>query len=99
MKPGTVLHPGDRVLIVDKWQDNDHNHCGKMDHWLGQVMTVRGTTLHGSIIMEEDAGEFPASQHSGWFWRKSMIECVVETEEEPDISDVDGESMLDMLDM
>lgn len=61
--------PGDKVVIVDKWgPDCLQNYEGKMDHWLGQVMTIK--TDKGYYRMVEDAEE---NDGNGWFWNNSCI--------------------------
>lgn len=89
------LQIGDRVKIVDQWVEPHYeNPDGKMDHWLGQVMTVKefnsdddGNGL--SVSMVEDQGEW---FRSGWSWYPWMFECL-----EPDVSSYDGLSELSSL--
>lgn len=67
-----TLKPGDKVVIVSEWEDpvgGCQNHKGKMDRWLGQVMTI--SSINGSIAcMTEDKGE---RDGSGWSWAPSLI--------------------------
>lgn len=68
---------GDKVRIVDHRTDNMH-HFGKMDKWLGKVMTIRECLLSG-YWMEEDYGE---NIGFGWMWDDSMISGLAEPERE-----------------
>lgn len=74
---------GDMVRIVDHRTDNMH-HFGKMDKWLGKVMTIMGIErdLHGfhGYWMVEDCGE---NKGHGWLWVDSMIAGLAEPEREP----------------
>lgn len=72
---------GDRVLIVPQWPVGaGQNSDGFMDHWLGQVMTIREVyvnRLHPYYRMEEDKGEHAGH---GWFWYPKMIYCALPRE-------------------
>lgn len=61
---------GDKVRIVSKKRGDSWNVSGKMDKWLGKVMTIRETRGRNYKMME-DEGEFCGD---GWFWYDSMIE-------------------------
>lgn len=69
---------GDKVRIVDHRTDS-MNPFGKMDKWLGKVMTIRGLFLRG-YVMEEDYGEYGGC---GWYWDDSMISGLAEPERGP----------------
>ncbi len=72
-----ILKPGDRVRIVDRWPADGsavQNPEGKMDHWLGQTMTVKYVGLC-TVAMCEDDGE---RYGGGWAWYPGAIACVVE---------------------
>lgn len=69
---------GDKVRIVDHRTDNMH-HFGKMDKWLGKVMTIRECLLSG-YWMEEDSGE---NIGFGWCWDDDMISGLAEPGREP----------------
>ena len=69
---------GDKVRIVDHRTDN-MNHFGRMDKWLGKVMTIRERLLSG-YRMEEDYGE---NIGLGWQWDDSMISGLAEPAREP----------------
>ena len=61
---------GDRVRIVSKWGDGcNQNLKGKMDKWLGKVMTVRdvGITLYRMVEDTED------NEWGGWVWTENCI--------------------------
>lgn len=81
------LKPGDMVVIVDQWPRPNgtgrQNHQGKMDKWLGQIMTVRRTGPM-EVQMEEDRNE----NNGGWFWYPEMIDRVLDGFEPPEASDV-----------
>lgn len=61
---------GDKVRIVDKWGDGcRQNYFGKMDKWLGKVMTIRVIESDGCYRMKEDQGE----NGHGWWWNDACI--------------------------
>lgn len=62
---------GDKVRIVSKKTGVCWNSEGKMDKWLGKVMTIRDTLPGGIYSMKEDDGEFYGD---GWCWHEEMIE-------------------------
>ena len=71
---------GDKVRIVSEWGDGCwQNTIGRMDKWLGKVMTIRGcytSSLRGPIyLMEEDYGEH---EGNGWYWREPAIAGLAE---------------------
>lgn len=72
---------GDRVLIVPQWPVGaGQNPDGSMDHWLGQVMTIRiveDNRFRPYYKMEEDEREYDGS---GWFWFPGMICCALPRE-------------------
>lgn len=62
---------GDRVRIVDEWpKEGGQNRKGKMDKWLGKVMTVRGFSLFDTYKMAEDTHE---NDGDGWYWYDRFI--------------------------
>ena len=62
---------GDRVRITtDKSKSIKWNPKGKMDKWLGKVMTIRDIDA-GCYSMKEDYGEHGGI---GWFWYEDMID-------------------------
>lgn len=69
---------GDKVRIVDHRTDH-MNNFGKMDKWLGKVMTIRDLSSPG-YWMREDYGE---NYGYGWLWVDSMIAGLVEPAREP----------------
>jgi len=72
------LKPSDRVRIVDQWGPSaQFNPDGLMDHWLGQVMTVREID-HDNVKMEEDIDEYDGNSLPGWNWDGDMIECIID---------------------
>ena len=61
---------GDKVRIVSKWGEGCcQNRSGKMDKWLGKVMTVRdvGITLYRMVEDIED------NESGGWAWTENCI--------------------------
>lgn len=72
------LHVGDMVQIVDHWVDFCHqNPDGKMDKYLGTVMTVRSISIEGDpyVRMEEDYGR--PERRIGWAWYPASINHIV----------------------
>ena len=72
------LTPGMQVIIVDKWgQDCYQNPYGRMDKWLGQVMTIRA--IHDDCVkMEEDMREWESGNGFGWDWYPNAIADIYE---------------------
>ncbi len=67
---------GDKVRIVSAWgKGSIHNTQGKMDHWLGKIMTIR-IAESGYYHMQEDWKE---SSGCGWAWNEAMIAGLVES--------------------
>lgn len=64
---------GDKVRIVSKWRGCCfQNEEGKMDKWLGKVMTIRGADyVRGCYKMREDESE---QDGYGWYWYENSIE-------------------------
>lgn len=59
------LKPGDKVKIVD-YRTSIMNTTGKMDEWLGKIMTVKHSCSDSDrVIMEED---------ERWVWNAESIE-------------------------
>ena len=62
---------GDKVRIVSKWGEGcGQNERGKMDKWLGKVMTVR-YVIKQWYQMVEDSTE---NGGCGWYWHENNIE-------------------------
>jgi len=71
----SILRPGDRVRIVDHWNSRCcQNTDGRMDHWLGTVMTV-WKCFWARVDMEEDRSE---NDGLGWVWNAYCIEEIVD---------------------
>lgn len=65
---------GDKVRITTEKKGGIWNNKGKMDKWLGKVMTIRD--IHGDCYrMKEDKKEFDGN---GWLWDDNMIDELVE---------------------
>ena len=61
---------GDKVRIVSKWGEGCYQSpTGRMDKWLGKVMTVRdvGITLYRMVEDIED------NESGGWAWTENCI--------------------------
>ena len=61
---------GDKVRIVSKWGEGCYQSpTGRMDKWLGKVMTVRdvGITLYRMVEDVED------NESGGWAWTENCI--------------------------
>lgn len=76
------LSPGDKVKIVDEWCDGCwQNSNGDMDHWLGEIMTVREVYKPDDcVLMEEDIHECYGG--GGWHWYSPAIDYIVEPEDQ-----------------
>lgn len=62
---------GDKVRIVSEWGKGcRQNTDGKMDKWLGKVMTIRKVRPHDYYLMEEDKNECDGI---GWRWFDACI--------------------------
>ena len=75
------LYPGVRVRIIDSWDelpedDRWENPSGKMDGYLGTVMTVRRVLSDGWIRMVEDAGD-PIRKEECWVWKENAFVEIV----------------------
>lgn len=64
---------GDKVKIVSKWCEGcRQNSLGRMDKWLGKVMTIRSADYTNlSYKMNEDKDEHGGL---GWAWFENSIE-------------------------
>lgn len=64
---------GDKVRIVSKWRKGcRQNDIGKMDKWLGKVMTIRSVDYPNLCYkMNEDEDERGGL---GWYWYENSIE-------------------------
>lgn len=72
---------GQKVRIVSEKRGYHWNDEGKMDKWLGKVMTIN--EVHEGVFenvyyMKEDAGEFHHGALNGWSWHPHMIEGLAE---------------------
>ena len=82
------LKPGDKVKIIDAWLPKkdvsyalgpcNENINGKMDHWLGKIMTVK-SRLGSSAHMEEDSEEnwYEYGKPTGWYWNRYCIDKIL----------------------
>lgn len=86
---------GDKVRIVSKKMGCGWNSEGRMDKWLGKVMTIREVFDDGLCKMAEDAHEFAGS---GWYWFPHMIEGLApEQPEQKVVITTDGKTTLARL--
>lgn len=87
------IRVGDTVKIVDKWCHGCmQNTRGRMDKYLGTVMTVK--VIYGdSVRMFED--EHDGIGGGGWMWLPAAIECIIDDSDMADsynetIESIDG---------
>jgi len=67
---------GDKVRIKRVKECNTFqcwNLNGEMDHWCGQIMTIRAINPVGDYKMEEDFNE---NNNRGWFWKEEWLEPI-----------------------
>lgn len=84
---------GDRVRIVsNKRNIASWNNEGKMDKWLGQIMTIRDIVDSRFYKMVEDKNETNCNSTPGWNWSESMIECL--EPEDVELNDPCGDTVL-----
>lgn len=69
------LKVGDKVKIVDEKTGKAWSPSGKMNRWLGKIMTIRDIAGSGIVRMREDVGEYGCG---GWYWYPHMIDCKVD---------------------
>lgn len=69
------LKVGDKVKIVDEKTGKAWSPSGKMNRWLGKIMTIRDIAGSGTVRMREDVGE---NCGGGWYWYPHMIDCKVD---------------------
>lgn len=71
---------GDKVRITtDKSKSSCWNSDGKMDHWLGKVMTIKSGIYVYTMIEDQEEND-----GNGWFWNDYMIDCLVDEYKEPE---------------
>ncbi len=76
------LSPGMRVKIVDKWNQNcNRNPDGRMDKYLGKIVTIL-EVLYGAAIIEEDTDDGPSHQGGHWRWNEYCFDYIVYDEDE-----------------
>lgn len=66
---------GDKVRIkkVEECEPSfAWNHDGKMDHWCGQIMTIRSLLNESGYEMKEDINE----NDGGWAWHEDWLEPI-----------------------
>lgn len=74
--PVDEFKPGDKVRIKKDSPKNGWNMYGKMDHWMGKVMTIMSIDGY-YFTMKEDQCE---NNGSGWTWVAEDFERVKEGE-------------------
>lgn len=75
------LSPGMRVKVVDEWEDpidGAQNHSGRMDRYLGTIMTVR--KVSGDYVQMEEDRRDPESFNDGWLWFAELLDCIIESD-------------------
>ena len=86
------VRPGTKLLVVSNRVTGMNSH-GRMDKWLGKVVTC-DRVVHGTILLEEDRGDCPFQEDVGfrWKWSSKMFECIVDDLESdfeaPDINEM-----------
>ena len=93
MVDASLLYPGVKVRIIDSWDklpshDRWQAPSGKMDHWLGQIVTIKKVTKHGNgwFKIEEDIDE---NACGGWVWKANGFSEIVDERPEPEESGMD----------
>lgn len=64
----TKYEIGDKVVIVSRRVDGMNNN-GRMDHWLGQTMTIRSKSVTDYFMIEDQT-----ENDGGWYWSDNMID-------------------------
>lgn len=86
------LRPGMRVKIVDEWTQNcNRNPDGRMDKYLGKIVTIL-EVLGGIAIIEEDTGDGPGHQNGHWKWNEYCFDYIVYGEDESEDFEAPTES-------
>lgn len=94
MVPIEALYPGMRVKIVDKWVPGcGQNKAGRMDKYLGQIVTVI-KVRNGCVYIEEDAGSCDFHEGGHWNWYAASFDYIVEDEDFEPASDSEFLSFL-----
>ena len=84
--------PGDKVRIVRQWNKKSiQNSEGKMDHWLGKIMTIN-SCMGRIYTMMEDYGE--QLDEAGWIWNESMIDGYASLEDVREGADIEADMLL-----
>lgn len=78
MVPLEQLSPGMHVKIVDQWVPGCYqNDAGRMDKYLGQVVTVL-EIRDDYILIEEDEKDY----FGHWYWNSRCLDCIMGEEYE-----------------
>lgn len=94
MVPMRELCPGMRVKIVDQWGPGcGQNSRGRMDKYLGQIVTIYDVFSNGAYI-EEDAGDRPVGH---WCWNENCFDYIVEDEEQTDFEVMSNSEILSLI--
>ena len=94
------LRPGDKVRIISSWLPGRICHeasSGKMDRWLGQVMTVREVYGTDDCFMEEDIDEYRGNVRPGWVWNKYCIDEILSPDYEDETEEVSLDDYMSVL--
>lgn len=72
------LHIGDSVKIIDKWPGFiGQNNAGKMDKYLGKIVTVSAIVYDGFRISEDDYENYGAK----WLFFPEMVDYILSDED------------------
>lgn len=72
------LHIGDSVKIIDKWPGNiGQNSAGKMDKYLGKIVTVSAIEYGNFRILEDNYENFGVK----WFFSGEMVDYILSDED------------------
>lgn len=75
------LFPGNKVEIVSQWNlECYENSDGKMDKYLGTIMTVREITSRYALMNEDDRE---------WAWYPAAIARIIQDEDEFEVASSD----------
>ena len=84
--------PGDKIRIVDRWRPRCYESpMGKMDKYLGEIMTVKGLVrVNGSVDCVRCEEGQQDNYGAGWDWYPAAIAEIMKeevTEDEPEVTE------------
>jgi hypothetical protein len=84
------LYPGVQVEMDDHWTSGTQNISGRMDCYLGQILTVSRIRDDGFFHVEED--------HEDWMWHpKDVLRIVGQEDNLVPVSDLSGMDFASLL--